>query len=85
MPREVNLRCWFGSHAFVLDETNSGRKFCARCGMKSLLMIAPGMHNGKFRAGGGNYYWQDISFPEEGFWGLRHRFRMWRFHRKSGL
>lgn len=79
MVGKFHLRCWFGRHDFEIDSRNSGRKFCARCGMKSLLLIGPGVYGDKWRAGGGTSYWQDISFPDEGFWGLRNRFRFWLF------
>jgi hypothetical protein len=62
-----SILCYFGLHDFVIDPTNSGRKFCYRCGMKSLLLIRSG----------GNSYWKNISFPDEGFWGLRAKFRFW--------
>lgn len=62
------LRCWFGLHDRQTDEHNSARKFCSRCGMKSILLIDQR----------GNARWQDISFPDEGFWGLLARFREWR-------
>lgn len=69
-----NLRCWFGRHDRQIDPTNSGRKFCSRCGMKSLFMI-PISGLGGYR--GDKAYWQDISFPDEGFLGLRSQLRFW--------
>jgi hypothetical protein len=63
----IHLKCWFGYHNFELDNPNTARKYCSRCGMKSLLMIE----------GSGKAHWQDISFPDEGFWGLRTKLRFW--------
>jgi hypothetical protein len=65
----MSLRCWFGMHNFVVDDPNWARRFCSRCNAKSLLTID------KLT---GKAQWQDIIFPDEGFWGLPTRFRQWR-------